>query len=236
MTNTNTIGYVLKALRKNLGSGNLYRFKTVPNRTLDEEEFARALAERMHKSVSEVLFFLRAQQEVLESQMKNGNCVKLGWINLEPTISSSVKGCDGKVDASNKIYVQGVVAKSFRQSVQDCLHAVPLDGSATPSRLFELMEKGADELNHFVKPNTVITLNGMNIQMNVARSDEGVWLEDAAHNIVARASIIKNDRSICDFKFSELPPAGSYVLVLSLRNGEDETHAVRRVMRVVEVG
>ena len=133
---------------------------------------------------------------------------------------------------TERLEVVATPSRAFRHCLKE-MNVVNVNHIPDPL-LYELLEDGAEKLNTLHLPGKRIVLNGNMILIDGTHSDEGVWLESRDGNVISKAQVVYSDHSTCYFKFPELPKKmGTYVLVLSCRDGRKLDFEAKRVSRRV---
>lgn len=83
----------------------------------------------------------------------------------------------------------------------------------------------------------VVYVSGINMLIDTAREDEGVWLEDAEGTIVATATVTASTSTTIDCTFAALPleSEGAYKLVVASRGGLGPEFGVSISRKAVQV-
>ena len=207
------------------------------NQSLDRDEFAAAYAKKMGVDVSESIYCLSALRELVESQLRSGNRVDLGWVSFGLKMEGTVDGEDGKFDSGrNRISVsvkcgksfnacaEGIVPRNVKTSFVACIDSTSQRGVKLSPKMFDrICRSGSD-----------VTVAGMNIAIDVNNPDEGAWLEQDG-KIAAVGKVGETDAQICVIRFDAFPPPGKYDLVLACRNNRPPTTVVKKVRHAVTV-
>jgi hypothetical protein len=96
------------------------------------------------------------------------------------------------------------------------------------------MDNVAMEEGVLTVPSKVLVA-GNNILIDSTHDDEGVWLVDKNGDVVATPTVLSNDASLLDLGFGELPPNGSYALLVKARTGASTDFAPAVARRNVTV-
>ena len=207
------------------------------NLSLDRDEFAAAYAKKMGVDVSESTYCLSALRELVESQLRAGNRVDLGWVSFGLRMEGTVDGEDGRFDAErNRISVSVKCGKSFNACAEGIVprnvktsFAAHID--STSQRGVRLSPKMFDRI---CRSGGDVTVAGLNIAIDVNNPDEGAWLEQNG-KVAAVGKVGESDAQVCVIRFDTFPPPGEYDLVLACRNHRPPTTVVKKVRHAVTV-
>lgn len=214
------------------GAGGKYRPILQCGKTVMPEEFVSVFSGAIKETEPCASFVLGTLREKIVELLQSGRPVNLGWISFTPRL----KGALGKKDASGSPERLEVVATPSR-ALRHCLKGIDVvNVNRIPDPLlYEFQEDGREKPNTIHLPGKRIVVNGNNISIDKSHADEGVWLEDANGGILEKGSVIRSDSATCHVKFDKLPKKGSYVFVLSCRNGRGTDFEPKRVSRRVTV-
>ena len=215
------------------GAGGKYRPILQCGKTVMPEEFVSVFSGAIKETEPCASFVLGTLREKIVELLQSGRPVNLGWVSFTPRL----KGALGTKDASGSSKRLEVVATPSR-ALRHCLNGIDVvNVNRIPDPLlYELQEDGREKLNTIHNPGKRIVVNGNNISIDRSHADEGVWLEDANSDMLEKGSIIRSDSATCHVKFNKLPKKkGTYVFVLSCRNGRGADFEPKRVTRRVTV-
>ena len=102
------------------------------------------------------------------------------------------------------------------------------------ARIFSVMDSTLCQ-DGVVADGSRVLITGEGLRIDTSAADEWVRLVDASGAVVAAGTILDNDAATLDCSFAELPPAGSYRVEVSARNGAEPSRAPAVVRKSVEV-
>lgn len=215
------------------GAGGRYRPILQCEKSVMPEELVSVFSKAINKPEPYASFVLGTLRDTIISQLQSGRPVNLGWISFTPRL----KGALGSKDASGsseRLEVVATPSRAFRHCLKE-MGVVNVNQISDPV-LYEFMEDGQKMQNTLHHPGKRIVINGNNVSIDANHRDEGVWLEDCDGNVIANGRVVYSDASTCYFKFPELPKKkGTYVFVLSCRNGRGTDFEPKRATRRVTV-
>ena len=207
----------------------------LPVRSVDEDEFCAAVAQRTRQSAAEVGFMLSTASDVLLDFLRQGCHVNLSDIGFGLALTGTFPSADASPDASrNEVRISAHAKPTFAKSIK--LDELNLVNTAVPlvARIFSVMDVTLQRDGVIADPSRVL-ITGEGLRVDPAADDEGVWIVDPAGNRVATGTIIENDAATLDCSFAELPPAGAYRIEVNARNGAAASFAPAVVRKSVEV-
>lgn len=215
------------------GAGGKYRPILQCGKTVMPEEFVSVFSGAIKETEPCASFVLGTLREKIVELLQSGRPVNLGWISFTPRLKGALGTKDADGD-SDRLEVVATPSRAFRHCLKE-MALVNVNQIPDPL-LYELQEDGQEKRNTLHNPGKRIVINGDNISIDKDHEDEGAWLEDLVGNVVVNGRVVCSDASTCDLKFPELPKKkGTYVFVLSCRNGRGIDFEPKRVTRRVTV-
>ncbi len=207
--------------------------KVLQNRTATSEEVAAIAAERLRLSPSDVQYIYVKTGEIVREIVMNGRNVNLDWVAFTISLTGSFDKCDSPFTAGRNFLM---VRAHARPSLRDCLAGVtPRNATGgLKAAILSVMDNVAMEEGVLTVPSKVLVA-GNNILIDSTHDDEGVWLVDKNGDVVATPTVLSNDASLLDLDFGELPPNGSYALLVKARTGASTDFAPAVARRNVTV-
>ena len=229
----NKIVYSLTKVSDALTDKTLYCAHVQTNGTLGVDELAERLAERTKQDVSLWKYFLDALGAEIRSQLLAGYRVNLGQLSTGFAIRGSFMNEDDQFDPTRHRLVATVRTLDPLKSAL---------GAVSPENvILGLTCTVASVMDSVTKRVSVITgsnrvlIQGQKLGISLDNPDEGVWLENPkTGETVAKATVERSDSQTIDCVFTEPPEPGTYMLVVSCRNGERESvkPAVARIKNI----
>ena len=215
------------------GAGGKYRPILQCGKTVTPEEFVSVFSGAIEEPEPGASFVLGTLRNTIVGLLQSGRPVNLGWISFTPRLKGALGTKDADGD-SDRLEVVATPSRAFRHCLKE-MALVNVNQIPDPL-LYEFQEDGRVKLNTLHHPGARVVLNGDSISIDRNHADEGIWLEDTNGDVVEKGDIIYSDKSTCCMKFPELPKKkGTYVFVLSCRNGRGTDFEPKRVTRRVTV-
>ena len=215
------------------GAGGRYRPILKCGKTVMPEEFLSVFSGTIKMSEPYASFILGSLRDTIAGLLQSGRPVNLGWVSFTPRL----KGALGTTDAAgnpDRLEVVATPSRAFRHCLKE-IDVINVNHISDPL-LYELQEDDLNGLNALHRPGKRIVINGDNISIDTNHTDEGIWLENANGETIEKGTVIFSDRCTCYFKFGTLPKKrGTYIVVLSCRNGRGTDFKPKRVTRRVTV-
>ena len=200
-----------------------FRASVQTNATVGHEELASLMAARTKQEVALWKYFLDVLAEEIDTQLLDGNRIKLGRLLTGFAIRGTFTSEDEAFDPEKHRLVANMrlldplkseLAKAVPKNVTHGIARCSL-GSA-----MDATTKGLSE----VTGTNLLLIQGMGLGITPENPDEGVWLTDPRTGaIIAVAQVERSDDQTIDCFFPEPPAPGTYTLVISCRNGARET-------------
>ena len=215
------------------GSAPYWIGRVILGQTATPEEVAAAVAQKMRLAASDVLYAYVKTGETVREILQSGRNVSLDWVSF--TISLT-----GSFEKSNSPFTPGqnalMVRSHTRSVLRDCLADVtPRNAEGgLKSAILSVMDNVLMQEGIVAVPSKVLVA-GDNILIDPTHDDEGVWLLTKDGDVAATPAVLANDASTLDLDFGELPPDGTYTLVVKARTGASTDLAPAVARRAVTI-
>ena len=202
-------------------------------RAATSEEVAAIVAGKLRLSPSDLQYIYVKTGETVREIVTNGRNVNLDWVAFTISLTGSFDKCDSPFTAGRNVLM---VRAHARPSLRDCLAGVtPRNATGgLKAAILTVMDNVAMEEGVITVPSKVLVA-GNNILIDPTHDDEGVWLVDKNGDVAATPTVLSNDASLLDLGFGELPPDGSYALLVKARTGASTDFAPAVARRNVTV-
>jgi len=205
----------------------------VHNRTWSKEDIACEAAKRSGLTQLQANAFMEAIGQVTYEGIAMGNKMNFGPFGIGISMKGSLKEANSRFDpAKNELSVFFAPSASLKKALEqlDPENATQMDRPW----LYEVACDGVKELNRIVIGSRVVA-NGNNIRIDSGKPDEGVWLESAAGEKLAKGEVVDTDnaRLVCIFRAPL--GTGAYRLALYTRACGAANGAVAVIRRRVKV-
>ena len=211
----------------------LYRANVQTNGTVGRAELAERLAERTKQDVSLWKYFLDALSDEIAAQLLAGYRINLGQLSTGFAIRGAFMSEDEAFDPARHQLVATVRTLDPLRSAMSTVSPTNITLGLTCT-VFAVMDAETKRLSEIAGTNRVL-IQGQKLGISPDNPDEGVWLSDPkTGDIVATATVERSDSQTIDCVFTEPPEPGTYMLVVSCRNGERESvkPAVARIKNI----
>ena len=201
------------------------------NGTASPEEVAAIVAEDTRQSVSDVVYTHTKTGEAVRRLLRAGQNVNLDWVAFTIALTGAFESLDdGFEQGRNALMVRA----HARQFLRDCLADVsPRNVTNGLKASIQSVIDSAAQAEGIITTVTVYVA-GLSILVD-ENPDEGVWLVSKDGTIAATPTITANTATTMDLSFGELPPDGSYTLVVKARSGASTDYAPAIAKRNVTV-
>ena len=213
-----TITVPVKLVAFDMGTREGFKFQPKGITDLTYEEFLREVARGMKSPLAIVRGYFDYGNELIAQKVVNRKRVDFGFGDAYLTAHGSVQD----PNASLKGRCELKVTVTPHQSVQALLDNAEIVNETLTVALVlgEIAETGHNELNKLYTENAEVVINTSCGIITSGRADEGVWLKNAAGEIVATATVTESVAGYTKVAFPTLPEPGDYKLVYACRNGE----------------
>lgn len=227
----------VKAVLSNLKKGGraCYQLHVRDPKPMSQEEFIALFAKQLGKPKAEARYISDVHGQCFCAAIMQNKVVNTGSLRGRLQARGSIPTANAPLDPErNPIVASIVAAGELKACVADVVALN--DTSTVEAVLYTVQYEDAPGLNT-IEGTGLVRINGRGLRLDPENADEGVWLE-GEDGILAtdRAVVAQNDENVIDCSFAELPPAGTYRLVILTRNGapKDE-YTVTRLDRLVKV-
>ena len=215
------------------GAASYWIGRMMSGRAATSEEVAAIVAGKLRLSPSDLQYIYVKTGETVREIVMNGRNVNLDWVAFTISLTGSFDKCDSPFTAGRNVLM---VRAHARPVLRDCLAGVtPRNATGgLKAAILTVMDNVAMEEGVITVPSKVLVA-GNNILIDSTHDDEGVWLVDKNGDVVATPTVLSNDASLLDLDFGELPPNGSYALLVKARTGASTDFAPAVARRNVTV-
>lgn len=219
-----TIEYKLREVTGSAASGKgRYKADMAKPQVVEMEDFIEIMARSTRQSTIDARFAVNAVSETIQMLLNEGITVKLDLVKFKPALKpAAFETVDA--DLSEAKIVGSVLptrklAMPLRLKAENVLKIPRLTTYTIYS--IGMMEPG------IIFPGIEISYTVRNLDINLGREDEGIFLEDSKGNTVAKARITKHTGSYLRFVFDDdIEPGSSYRISYRTRLGKDTDHAL----------
>lgn len=206
--------------------------RVIANGTASPERVAAMVAEQTRQMPSDVLYTNVKTGEAVRSLLRGGSNVNLDWVAFNIALTGAFTSLDDVFTPGRNALV---VRSHVRAALRDCLAGItPRNVTNGLKAAIQSVVDGAAQAEGVITVTTVYVA-GINILVDVANADEGVWLVAKDGTVAATPAIVANDAATMDLAFPELPPDGEYSLVIKARSGASADFAPAVAKRNVTV-
>ena len=213
-----------------------YRGIVNHNGTAYLADIAKNAAARVGMDESVMKFSGELLVEQIGLELKGGKRVEIedllsGGLSILGTFPSANAPWDKSKNAlSPYFYAKGGMKEAFADAVAV---NVTEGNHAKLIRVLDTVSKTEGVITN--QPNVTVYLSGVNLLLNAAAPDEGVWLEDLEDTVVATATVTDSTSTTLDCVFATLPEDGTYRIVVATRGGLGSEFGVSIARKSVEV-
>ena len=189
----------------------------------------------MGRSPAEIRYIFTTAGEVLREFLRQGCRVNLSDVGFCLTLTGKFPSEDAAPDAArNSVTVCAHATKALKDAFElSSLQFVNVTHSLK-ARIFSVMDATLKR-DGVIADGSCVLITGEGLRVDQSAADEGVRLVDATGATVAVGTILENDAASLDCSFASLPPAGSYRVEVSARNGAASSFAPAVVRKAVVV-
>ena len=220
-----------------IGNGIIEGYRLVPKGVakVTMDELIRLAARNGKTAESIVRFHADNMLKTIIQQVLENKRVDAGYATYYLYPTGSLENANDALDVKkNPIKLVAQVPASVQSLFDDV--TAENESQTVELWLFEIVEDGHTENSQLFTANANVVINTTHGKIDTEAEDEGVWLLNAAGEIVSRASVVSTNSGYSVVKFASLPAPGEYTLVYSCRDGEDaDEYTVARRTRKVTV-
>lgn len=214
------IKYTLSLLRsKFLRAGASYTGQVKHNAVLDLDSMARALAESKHISEADARYQLASVDAFIAEQVAAGNRLNFKSFSVSIKMGGTVERANAPYDPKKNPLQVSITPSVTLKAAVSALTPINETDKAAP-KIYEVEQAGAESMCLIRQDGSPITINVSNCRIDKTATDEGVFLINAADEVLLQANILSNDFNTIRIAFpkSTLEP-GSYRLLMKCRGG-----------------
>ena len=222
-------------IKLKIGEKARYRLAVRQNGQIGEKTFKKRVAKRCGYDESVVGCVMDGCGGQMGEELANGNRVDIGWLHAFNVCRGSADSSKDPWDPSKNRLVASFYAKGV---LKECLDSVEMQNVTDGPSVFILHIADTEAVIDGTISGTTDVLaraTGSGLKVDPDSPEEGIWLEDAKDVIVAVATVVEAASEYVSFRFAELPPDGTYTLVIASRNGMGEDFGVAMGRRKVTV-
>ena len=216
--------------RQNDAAGK-FQTNLTPVTTLSDKELVERWAaySRLNSAVAEAT--LTMLEGFILAKLSEGKKLDFNLVSFYPRLSGALSNRDSSPEAEG-LYVRGAVKarRPLMNGLKDKLEAVN-DLSTVHSRIFNVFDKTRKRFD-VLAAGDILSVSGVDIQVDATKKDEGVWLERRTHKgyvQVAKGRIVSSSHDILETVFDDPIAIGKYVIALYTRCGHGNNYRVVRV-------
>lgn len=230
----NTRAKITAVTRQNDAAGK-FQTNLTPVTTLSGKDLVERWAaySRLNSAVAEAT--LTMLEGFILAELSEGKKLDFNLVSFYPRLSGALSNRDSSPEAEG-LYVRGAVKarRPLMNGLKDKLEAVN-DLSTVHSRIFNVFDKTRKRFD-VLAAGDILSVSGVDIQVNATKKDEGVWLERRTHKgyvQVAKGRIVSSSHDILETVFDDPIAIGKYVIALYTRCGHSANYRVVRISRKI---
>lgn len=193
---------------------------------------AADVAERMHMDVFNVLHVYQCTDDEIIRRIRQGCTVNMELFGFSIQMTGSLGSSDADFNSSRNALVVRAYTKS---RLRDCLSGiVPRNTThGLKAAIISVQDNVALEEGVITVPSKVL-VGGRNLLIG-DNADEWCRLLTKTGEVAATPTVLANTGGTLDLDFGELPPDGTYTLIVSARNGASVDLAPAVVSKAVTI-
>ena len=230
----NTRAKITAVTRQNDAAGK-FQTNLTPITTLSGKDLVERWAaySRLNSAVAEAT--LTMLEGFILAELAEGKKLDFNLVSFYPRLSGALSNRDSSPEAEG-LYVRGAVKarRPLMNGLKDKLEAVN-DLSTVHSRIFNVFDKTRKRFD-VLAAGDILSVSGVDIQVDATKKDEGVWLEQRTHKgyiQVAKGRIVSSSPDILETVFDNPIVTGKYVIALYTRCGHGKNYRVVRISRKI---
>lgn len=213
-------------------------YRAVPRHreTLHKEDIISRTAERTGVDAGLLSYYVTVLFDVIIEAVKSGHRVLIeGFAEFLLTVRGLFAAANDPWDPTRHRLALNVVAKgNLKEAASGMTGKNMTQGNnVILKRVTDTVSGVENVLTN--QPNLEVIISGDNLLMKPGSEDEGVWLENAAGEIVAESVVTDSAATTVDCTFATLPEDGEYTLVVAARGTYDANYGVSVARRKVAV-
>ena len=202
------------------------RYKAAPlyRAEVSQSDFIALLAENAGESPATAGYYVAAVQELIKTLLREGKRVHLDIATFAPVLESATyDSLDTDLSAAH-VTASVKATRELRASIGE--HLVAENVEKKWHLKIESVESAHMGKMNVIKPGVDVYMVCLGIWMDTKNADEGIFLESANGEIVAKARVIQQSSDTSVFVFDDdIPPGNRYRLVISTRTGRSKEYA-----------
>ena len=202
------------------------RYKAAPlyRAEVSQSDFIALLAKNAGESPATAGYYVAAVQELIKTLLREGKRVHLDIATFAPTLESATYDSLDADLSEARVTASVKSTRELRASIGE--HLVAENVEKKWHLKIESVESAHMGKMNVIKPGVDVYMVCLGIWMDTKSDDEGIFLESANGEIVAKARIIEQYSDASVFVFDDdIPPGNRYRLVVSTRTGRSKEYA-----------
>lgn len=191
------------------------------------------VADELGMDAVNVLHVIHCTNKKILVHIKRGKNVNMELAGYNINLTGSFDGNDAAFDPDRNSLRVSAYAKPI---LRDCLRDITPRNVTQGLRatIFSIQDNVAHE-EGVVTVASKVLVAGTNIYMDATADDEWCGLFTRQGELVARATVLRNDSGTADLAFDALPEDGDYTLIIFARNGAPKDRLPATARRAVKV-
>ena len=218
---------------KAVGESPSWRGQVIKNGSVGSAQIVAEVADELGMDAINVLNVIRTTDKMIIAHIRRSETVNMELAGFNINLIGSFDGSDATFDLNRNMLRVSTYAKPV---LRDCLKNVTPRNVTHGLRatIFSIQDNVSKE-EGVVTVASKILVAGTNIYMDPANDDEWCGLFTKAGELVARATVLRNDSATADISFNELPEDGDYIFTIFARNGAPTDRMPATARRAVKV-
>ena len=202
------------------------RYKAAPlyKAEVSQSDFVAMLAKNAGASPATAGYYVAAAQELIKTLLREGKRVHLDVATFAPVLESATYDSLDADLSSAHVTASVKATRGLKASIGEYLVAENAE-KKWHLKIESVQSAYMDKMN-VIKPGVDVYMVCLGIWMDTKNDDEGIFLESANGEIVAKARIIEQSSDTSVFVFDDdIAPDSRYKLVVSTRTGRGKEYA-----------
>ena len=199
------------------GDRNLWAGHVQHNGTLYLDDIVARLAAKTGVDRSKLAYIADKVNAAVKKHLSEGGKISLDQIFSGFGLRGVFESADAKFDPAKNRVVAYLATKDPLRSILQGYTAQNTTGGLSCA-VYSVMDN-ITKLESTIEGGDEILVQGRYIGVSVSNPDEGVWLENADGEVVARGTVVSSDSQTINCTFAAGIAPGTYALVVSARNG-----------------
>ena len=201
-----------------------------PTDILSEKDIVARWAENSGLKPIMAQAALTSLEGFILQELAKGRRLDFNLVSFYPRLSGALSSRDSDPEADG-LFVRGAV-KARRALVYGLKNQLEAENRLAVSRprISNILDKTIDKFD-VIASGHVLSAGGTEIQINLSRDDEGLWLEMETRKgsvTIARARVLNTSHINTEFIFDEPIPRGKYFVTIRSRCGRGTEYLVLR--------